>query len=107
MEKTIEGLNIVFNGEVFRVLKRKKEINKKPIYFLFNIEKKIYLSSLYPLGEEGAYLFDVKGQGDKYLLRFKFKGGEVVSYEIKKFDDFKKTMKNTVEDIAYAGEKQK
>lgn len=75
----IKGLRVVFNGEVFTVLKRKNELDKKPPYYLLNLESKTFLSSLYPLGESNTYLFDVKNDG-KYLIRFHTEGSQ--GYEI-------------------------
>jgi hypothetical protein len=68
--KTFEpkGLKITFQGETFTTLERKKQQDSKPKFYLFNIEKKFYLSSLYPTGEKNTYYFDVKDDG-KYLLR--------------------------------------
>jgi uncharacterized GH25 family protein len=83
-KKTFEpkGLKITFQGETFVTLERKKQQDLKPKYYLFNIEKKFYLSSLYPTGEENTYYFDVKDDG-KYLLRLKIDDlGTYRGYEI-------------------------
>jgi hypothetical protein len=80
--KTFEpkGLKITFQGETFAVLERKKQ-DLKPKFYLFNIEKKFYLSSLYPTGEENTYYFDVKDDG-KYLLRLIIEDDTYKGYEI-------------------------
>jgi hypothetical protein len=72
----IKGQRVIFNGEVFTVLKRKNELDKKPPYYLLDTEHKTFLSSLYSTGESNTYLFDVKGDG-KYLLRFYSQGYEI------------------------------
>ncbi|MGC9142259.1 MAG: hypothetical protein ACP5IN_07955 [Caldimicrobium sp.] len=78
----IEGRKIVFNGSVFTVLKRKNELDKKPPYYLLDLEHKVFLSSLYPTGESNTYIFDVKGEDVNYILRFTPNGYEIE--EIKK-----------------------
>ena len=72
----IKGQRVIFNGEVFTVLKRKNELDKKPPYYLLDLEHKTFLSSLYSTGESNTYLFDVKNKG-KYLLRFYSQGYEI------------------------------
>ncbi len=72
----IEGRKIVFNGSVYTVLKRKNELDKKPPYYLLDLNNKLYLSSLYPAGESNAYIFDVRGDGH-YILRFYPNGYEI------------------------------
>ena len=64
----IKGLRIIFYNEPLVVLERKKDLNKKPKYYLFDLAKRTYVSSLYFTGEPDTYLFDVKGDGH-YLLR--------------------------------------
>jgi cytoplasmic iron level regulating protein YaaA (DUF328/UPF0246 family) len=78
----IKGRKIIFNGVVYTVLKRKNEIDRKPLYYLFDLENKVYLSSLYGTGEANTYLFDVKGEG-KYLLRF---SDDLQGYEIERIE---------------------
>jgi hypothetical protein len=72
----IKAQRVIFNGEVFTVLKRKNELDKKPPYYLLDLEHKTFLSSLYSTGESNTYLFDVKNKG-KYLLRFYSQGYEI------------------------------
>lgn len=79
----IKGLRIVFNNEVFTVLERKNELNKKPKYYLYDLKDKVFLSSLYPSGETNTYLFDIKGDG-RYLVRFYSQGSQ--GYEIEKLE---------------------
>jgi hypothetical protein len=78
----IKGRKIVFNGVVYTVLKRKNEIDRKPLYYLYDLDNKVYLSSLYNTGEANTYLFDVRGDG-KYLLRFT---DDLQGYEIERID---------------------
>ena len=72
----IKGLRITFYNEPLVVLERKKDLNKKPKYYLFDLAKKTYVSSLYFTGEPDTYLFDVKGDGH-YLLRVYSKDYEI------------------------------
>jgi hypothetical protein len=72
----IENRKIVFNGSVYTVLRRKNELDKKPPYYLLDLEKKLFLSSLYPTGESNTYIFDVRGDGH-YILRFTSNGYEI------------------------------
>ena len=77
----IKGLRIIFDNEPLIILERKNELDKKPKYYLLDLENKAYISSLYPTGESNTYLFDVKGDGH-YLLRFL--GSDTRTYEIEK-----------------------
>lgn len=72
----IKGQRVIFNGDVYTVLKRKNELDKKPPYYLLDLEHKAFLSSLYCTGESNTYLFDVKNDG-QYLLRFYSQGYEI------------------------------
>jgi hypothetical protein len=72
----IENRKIVFNGSVYTVLRRKKGLDKKPPYYLLDLDKKLYLSSLYPTGQANTYVFDVRG-GDHYIIRFTPGGYEI------------------------------
>jgi hypothetical protein len=72
----IKGRKIVFKGIVFTILKRKNELDKKPPYYLLDLEHKVFLSSLYPTGESNTYIFDVRGDGH-YILRFTPNGYEI------------------------------
>jgi hypothetical protein len=72
----IEGRRILFNGSVYTVLRRKREVNKKPPYYLLDLDHKLYLSSLYPTGQANTYAFDVRGDGH-YIVRFTSNGYEI------------------------------
>ena len=72
----IKNRKIVFSGSVYTVLRRKNELDKKPPYYLLDLEKKLFLSSLYPTGESNTYIFDVRGDGH-YILRFTSDGYEI------------------------------
>lgn len=73
----IKNRKVCFKGKIYTVLERKNELEKKPSYYLLNLEDKIYLSSLYPVGESNTYLFDDKDEGKYYLLRFYPNGYEI------------------------------
>ena len=77
----IKGKKILFNKAVYTILERKNELDKKPPFYLFDLQSKSFLSSLYPSGETNTYIFDTK-EGQKYLLRFYANG----NYEIEKID---------------------
>ncbi|HON83362.1 MAG TPA: hypothetical protein PLI22_04415 [Caldisericia bacterium] len=68
-EEKITFKKIIFRGLTFSILERKHLKDNKPKYYLFNIENKYYLSSLYETGENNTYYFDVRDDG-KYLLKF-------------------------------------
>ena len=72
----IKNRKIVFSGSVYTVLRRKNELDKKPPYYLLDLEKKLFLSSLYPTGESNTYIFDVRGDGH-YIIRFTPNGYEI------------------------------
>jgi len=72
----IKGKRIVINGETYIVLKRKNELDTKPPYYLFNTNKKEYLSSLYETNEKNTYLFDIRNDGE-YIIRFYQEGYEI------------------------------
>ena len=53
------------NNEKLVVRERKKELERKPKYYLFNLTKKRYVSSLYHLADN-KYKYDY--QGKEYIL---------------------------------------
>lgn len=55
MEVLVKGMKIKFKDDEFTVLERKYQKGKCKFY-LFDVKKKVYLSSLYP--DDGGYLFD-------------------------------------------------
>ena len=67
----LNGSSFLLNGKKFYWKERKKELEKKPKYYLANIEGKqyTYISSLYFNGEEGLYKFDYKEI--KYIIERK------------------------------------
>lgn len=79
--KDIAGLKVLFDNNVYEVLKRKNELNKKPPYYLFDIEKKVFLSSLYYTGKKNTYLFDVRDTGKRYLIQFRDDGYDIEEIE--------------------------
>ena len=90
----LRGFKVFFQNRVYTVLERKNGLETKPRFFLFDLESKRFLSSLYPTGEQGAFIFDVKETGESYLIRFSFSGAntetesieKVIGYEIEPID---------------------
>lgn len=87
----IKGLKIFFKNSLYTILKRKK-ISKKPIYYLLDVKKKEYLSSLYPV-DNNTFIFDDKI--DRYKIIFYEDSGEI-KYEIKRLSDVTNTFKEVV-----------
>ncbi len=79
----IKGTVFNFDGNKQVILKRKKGLDKKPLYYVFNLTSKKYLSSLYPTGEPNAYLFDIRGSYNSYMIKFFNEGGNI-TYKIEK-----------------------
>ena len=84
--RSLKGLKVVFQGILCMVLERKKELEIKPKYFLFGVVNKVYISSLYPLPEKEAFLFDY--QGKQYILRFFFENEGTYQYEIEEIGNY-------------------
>jgi hypothetical protein len=63
------GYKFIFENQTFTILKRKKNLEKKPTYYCLNLDTKYYLSSLYPSSKPNTYFFDVKDDGE-YLITF-------------------------------------
>ena len=59
--KEYQGLNFSFNGDKVLIRVRKKQVNKKPLLYLWDLSKGCYLSSLYPQKRGGGFTFEVKG----------------------------------------------
>jgi uncharacterized protein (UPF0128 family) len=57
---TLEGNKFYVNGKKFYIRERKKDLEKKPKYYLAHISPNNfqYISSLFPSGAEGKYNFD-------------------------------------------------
>lgn len=80
----IRGLKVLFKSRTYTVLTRKKTTSKKPEFFLFDLENKVFLSSLYWAGTD-TYIFDDRLH--KYQIEFyKEPESESVSYSISKID---------------------
>lgn len=78
-----KGLKIVFNQSVATVLERKKGLERKTKFYLFDTHTKTYISNLYLISKvensgslTETYYFDYKDK--KYLLKFNSDG----TYEI-------------------------
>ena len=56
----LEGNKFYINGKKFAVLERKKDLEKKPKFYLAHISPNNfqYISSLFPAGSKGKYNFD-------------------------------------------------
>lgn len=90
-----KGLKVWFDGKVLSVLERKREIEKKPKFFLFDVKDKAYISSLYLVSKfensgtiQEIYHFDYRDVN--YVLEVVKKDDEVVS-KVYKTDDFEDT----------------
>ena len=59
--KTYTGKSIKFKGSKVAVRIRRKDLGKKPLLYLWDIDRACYLSSLFPLSAEGSFKFEVKG----------------------------------------------
>ena len=60
--KAYTGKNIRFNGSKVAVRIRRKELGgKKPLLYLWDIDRSCYLSSLYPQEAEDSFFFEVGG----------------------------------------------
>jgi len=67
---------IEFKGNTYRILQRKKAVGRKSLHYLFDIKRKRYLSSLYPVEGDGrAFWFDDREK--KYILRVFEKGYKI------------------------------
>ena len=57
--------NSQFNisGERCAVFERKKTAPGKPQFYLFSLDRKSYISSLYPSSKKGCFKFEKDGQG--------------------------------------------
>ena len=53
------------------VLTRKKEALNKPKFYLFDVNKKAFITSLYPTKKENIYTIDLKayGKNEFYLVK--------------------------------------
>lgn len=86
----LKGVRVLYNNHPVIVLQRKKpdELAKKPPFYLFDLENKSFISSLYPAGEAGSFIFDDKETRKHYLIRFSFnESGKVIGSEIEEIGD--------------------
>ena len=60
----MKGKKIAFDSQKCIVLERKiKKGSSKPKYYLFNLDTKTYISSLFPTDKESVFYFDYMGNG--------------------------------------------
>ena len=59
--ETYTNKNINFNGNKVIVRIRKKELGKKPLLYLWDMDRSCYLSSLFPQSEEDSFKFEIQG----------------------------------------------
>lgn len=83
-EPALEGKK--FNLENNSILiKKRKNPQGKPLFYLFNLSKHSYLSSLYPT-KTGGFLFDTwqkaTGQKKHYFLNLDSKGLRIVEAQL-------------------------
>lgn len=66
----LKGRHFIFQNDDYYIALRKKELNKKPPLYIFNLSKSLYVSSIMPINENTFY-FDVRtAQGlQKYNLQ--------------------------------------
>jgi len=66
-ENIIKGLKLKLEGSQVYIAERKKP-GKKPKYYLWDLDKKCYVSSLFPTDKIGIYFFDTRDTGIDYHL---------------------------------------
>ena len=59
--KTYTGKSIKFKGSKVAVRIRRKALDKKPLLYLWDIDRACYLSSLFPLSADDSFKFEVGG----------------------------------------------
>lgn len=66
----LEGNQILINGRKFVIRERKKDVERKPKYYLIALAPFTYISSLFPVGkEEQAYNFDFEKELWELMLK--------------------------------------
>ena len=61
--RSYSNKHIDFNGTEALIRIRRKEVDKKPIMYLWDLDKSCYLSSLYPHKDKDGFTFEI---GRKY-----------------------------------------
>jgi len=80
LEEYLKNKSITFQDETLTILKRKKTTG----YYLFNINKKQYISGLFKVKSENKFIFSFQKEGGKTFFLLEIAEDGTLSYKEKK-----------------------